>query len=238
MLDGQLKQIGRLPRFYDNKPDGYDGMQEIPRHGLEMWPGYIVDPKVYVSGCYINIDTATKFIQTKSVLELLSNLKHREKRTNDEIKDMLLQRQRKVPGFTVITKWGKNLSYQIDDIDFNQNPKTHRFEWTRGQDTKSGSMVDYFRDVYPRNEHNPEIRDMNQPLLVVHKPDRNIYLPPELCFIPNLPTDFTKNFMAMRDIQEYKTVNPQKRFDRISRLGHKIGQNRALEEFEISNSLA
>jgi hypothetical protein len=50
-------------------------------------------------------------------------------------------------------------------------------------------------------------------------------LPPELCFIPNLPEDFTRNAMAMRDIQELKTVNPGKRFDRIMNMGNRLRQN-------------
>lgn len=59
-------------------------------------------------------------------------------------------------------------------------------------------------------------------MLVVHKPENNIYLPPELCFIPNLPEDFTKNSMAMRDIQDYKSFNPTDRFKRIQTMGEKL----------------
>jgi hypothetical protein len=67
----QLKQIGRIPRFYDNSKGA---MVEIPRHGLEMWPGYMVKPETYISGLYVNIDCATKFIQNESVLSQLSHM--------------------------------------------------------------------------------------------------------------------------------------------------------------------
>jgi hypothetical protein len=50
-----------------------------------------------------------------------------QKFSEDKIKDIILKRERKTPGFTVITKWGKQLSYQIDDIAFDLSPKTHRF---------------------------------------------------------------------------------------------------------------
>jgi hypothetical protein len=50
-----------------------------------------------------------------------------DKFSEDKIKDIILRRERRVPGFTVITKYGKQLSYQIDDIAFDMNPRTHKF---------------------------------------------------------------------------------------------------------------
>jgi aubergine-like protein len=155
----------------------------------------------------------------------------------DKVKDILLKRERRVPGFTVITKWGKQLSYQIDDIDFDTNPKNKTFikEDRATGEKHEVSILDYFAQEYPE----VRIREANQPLLVVHKPDQNIYLPPELCFIPNLPDDFTKNTMAMRDIQELKTVNPTKRFERITTLASKLRNNNEIKSgnLEISEEM-
>lgn len=95
------------------------------------------------------------------------------------------------------------------------NPKTYRFDWKdHERNEKNTNMVEFFNYMYPPGD-NPKIKDYNQPLLVVHFKDKKIYLPSELCFIPNLPEDFTKNSMAMRDIQELKTVDPGARVGRI-----------------------
>jgi hypothetical protein len=79
-------------------------------------------------------------------------------------------------------------------------------------------MENYFRERYPENP----ITASSQPLLVVHKNEENIYLPPELCFIPNLPEDFTKNTNAMRDLQEYKSFDPTDRYNRICKMAKQL----------------
>jgi len=79
-------------------------------------------------------------------------------------------------------------------------------------------MMEYFNDRYP----DTRIRDQHQPLLVVHKPDENIYLPSELCQIPNLPDDFTKDRNAMRDLQQFKSFDPDTRIGRIQEMGAKL----------------
>jgi hypothetical protein len=76
----------------------------------------------------------------------------------DQVKDELLKRERKVPGFTVITKWGKSLSYQIDDIDFTTNPKTYTFI-TKETGPKPVTMADYFKMRYP--DPHPQIKEFN-----------------------------------------------------------------------------
>lgn len=83
-----------------------------------MWQGFSIVPQVYVNGLFFNIDAVTKFIQNKPVLDILTDMNFNKKFSQDKIKDILLKRERRVPGFTVITKWGKQLSYQIDDIAF------------------------------------------------------------------------------------------------------------------------
>lgn len=75
-------------------------------------------PQVYLSGMFFNIDAVTKFIQNTPVVDILTEMAFNKKLAQDKIKDILLKRERRVPGFTVITKWGKQLSYQIDDIAF------------------------------------------------------------------------------------------------------------------------
>ena len=72
-----------------------------------MWQGYSINPEVYRAGFFFNIDSVTKFIQTDSVFKLLTALKFDQKLSEDKIKDIVLRRERRVPGFAVITKYGK-----------------------------------------------------------------------------------------------------------------------------------
>lgn len=91
------------------------------------------------------------------------------------------------------------------------------------------SIEEYFHEKFPETP----IRSNNQPLLVVHKRDESIYLPPELCFIPNLPEDFTKNTMAMRDLQEYKSFDPTNRYNRICQMANKLSTSSALHDSNL-----
>lgn len=158
-------------------------------------------------------------------------MKFEQKLSEDKIKDIVLKRERRVPGFTVITKWGKQLSYQIDDIAFDMNPKTHKFlvKGKVGETGREYSMDDYFKEKFPETP----IKTPNQPLLVVHKRDESIYLPPELCFIPNLPEDFTKNAMAMRDLQAFKSFDPTDRYGRICSMANKLSSSTSIQEANL-----
>jgi len=71
---------------------------------------------------------------------------------------------------------------------------------------------------------------------VVHKPDEKIYLPSELCQIPNLPDDFTKDKNAMRDLQQFKSFDPTTRINRIQEMGAKLKDCKSVKEANIEIS--
>jgi len=226
LVECDFKQVGRLPRFFDtSKPD------KIERHNLEVWQGYSINPEVYRAGMFFNIDAVTKFIQTKNVLGMLSHMKSNEKLSYDQMKDRILRRERRVPGFTVITKWGKQLSYQIDDIAFDLDPTTYKFfvKGKLGEQPTEYSLLEYFKEKFPQTP----LAVQKQPLLVVHKKEETIYLPPELCFIPNLPDDFTKNSNAMRDLQQYKSFDPTNRYDRICKMASQLSGSTSIREANL-----
>jgi hypothetical protein len=57
-------QIGRLPKYFlpSEKLSIYE-------HDLEMWPGYETITKCYTDGIFLNVDTATKFINKVTVYD-------------------------------------------------------------------------------------------------------------------------------------------------------------------------
>jgi len=73
------KQLGRLPKFFNTKEK-----QPIDQYELDMWPGYSCAVKCLTEGFFLNVDTSTKFIQKKTVLDLLNELKGK-KYSNQEI---------------------------------------------------------------------------------------------------------------------------------------------------------
>jgi len=65
----KFKQIGRIPKFF------FEGdKRDIPRHGLEMWPGYLATTRLTNDGVYLNIDTASKFVNKKTILQHIDEL--------------------------------------------------------------------------------------------------------------------------------------------------------------------
>ena len=74
-------QIGKLPKFFLRSEK-----RDIRDHGLEMWPGYEVATKSQVHGIFLNIDTATKFVQKTTILEQIQDMMHQRYR-NSEIED-------------------------------------------------------------------------------------------------------------------------------------------------------
>ena len=75
-------QIGRLPKYF--LPSERKTIQE---YYLEVWPGFETQTKLYSDGIFLNVDTATKFINKETVLEQVREFQ-RKKYSKKEIEDM------------------------------------------------------------------------------------------------------------------------------------------------------
>ncbi len=64
LTDQKYKQIGRLPKFYNTKDK-----KSIEEYQLDMWPGYTCQVKCLNDGFFLNVDTATKFLQKSTVAD-------------------------------------------------------------------------------------------------------------------------------------------------------------------------
>ncbi len=140
---------------------------------------------------------------------------------------------------TVITTYGKTRSYQINGITFETTPENYSLEFSLekhlkeprrapigGEDedekmdldpkpkqTIKGTCMDYFKMKY-----NIDIRYPHAPMAIINVRGMEFYIPTEVIHPAQLPEDFTKNVMAMRDLQKYKIADPQARIDRILKL--------------------
>lgn len=59
-----FKQIGKLPKYFLQQEN-----RNVDGFNLEMWPGYLTSSRLLADGIFLNVDTATKFVQKSSVLD-------------------------------------------------------------------------------------------------------------------------------------------------------------------------
>lgn len=219
-----FKQIGKLPKFFQQNK-----RVDIPRHNLEMWPGYLTQSRLLSDGIFLNVDTATKFIQKETILELIRKQMERGW-SREQIAKQFDSSNVDVPRRTVITSYNIK-SYQIDGLDWDLNPRNYFFEVKKNNIIEKLSMAEYLTRQYQ-----VKLREENQPLLFVNFRDTRIYLPPELCREASLPENFTSDSRKMRDLQEYKISHPEQRMKRIQEIINKLGEAGQFSQFDIQLS--
>lgn len=132
-----------------------------------------------------------------------------------------------MPRRTFITSYNIK-SYQADGIDFNQTPQTHTFTKKRGGKEYTCSMAQHLEEDY-----NVKLKYPNQPLLFVNFRDKRLFFPTELCREASLPDDFTQDSRKMKDLQDFKISDPNKRFQRICDVINKLLTAGEFAKFEI-----
>lgn len=204
------KQIGRLPKYFVERDK-----KEIKEYELEMWPGYLTTTRLLNDGIFLNVDTVSKFIQMRTILDFIREL---QAKGHDEnyISGLFDSSNLGMPRRTVLTKYNTK-TYQVDGLDWKMTPLTCKFKATRktktGREEYDTNLVEYMATTYKL-----KVKDPRQPLFFVNFRDTRIWLLPEFCHEASLPEDFTKDSRAMRTIDGYKIKNPQDRFNRIHTL--------------------
>lgn len=157
-------QIGRLPKYFLPSEKS-----SIPEYLLEVWPGYETQTKLYSDGIFLNVDTATKFINKVTVLDEINALLDK-RYTKKEIEDMYHPDHPDNKGRLVVMTAFNSRSYQIDGITFSKNPMTHTFNWQRinkgnpDPEKMKTNIYDYFKMKY-----NMTLEPKEQPLLFINK---------------------------------------------------------------------
>jgi len=210
----ELSKIGR--RCYFNSKDKHP----IPQHKLEVWPGYEIRVEDYEGGLHLNLDPATKVFRTETALDVITRC-FRENSQN--YKDVAL---RQLVGTSVITTY-RVRSYKIDDIDFDQSPRS-TFPDHSGKET---SFVTYYSEKY-----GVKIGDQGQPMLIsyvklpkgpggVEREPLRVTLVPELCICCGMTETQRQNFRAMEEVGKYTRLPPQTRREIVSSFLENIAQN-------------
>ena len=222
-------QVGKLPRFFNAKEK-----KRVPDEDLYMWPGYDCSVKLYNDGIFLNADTATKFVQSYSVLDTILDMKA-QKYTNNDIIEKYTSSNPDNARVTVLTEYNSR-AYQIDEVCFDLSPKNYIFTWnyidqeTKKKIFKKTNLVEYIKFKHP--DYALHEKEHNQPLLRVNYNLKDpIYLIPSLCAEASLPKNFTQDKFKMRKLQDVKISNPGERFTRISRLIDKLVESNYLKEW-------
>ena len=92
-----------------------------------MWPGYIMDVKQVTDGIFVNIDTATKFLSSFTVLDEVE-FRRSQWKSNSEIISELIPTEATKKRLVVITSHNSRI-HQVDGINFNSSPKLHIIDW-------------------------------------------------------------------------------------------------------------
>lgn len=189
---------------FDRKQYDPTSPKIIPQHRLEVWPGYITAVDEYEGGIMLCCDVSHRLLCQTTVLETLKQIYQSNSRLFQEnAKKALL-------GSVVLTRYN-NLTYRIDDINFDANPLA-----TFKSGTREISYMDYYKTQY-----NITLSDPKQPLLISIKQRRvanketpedfMFCLIPEICYLTGLRDELRSDFKVMRDIATFTRVSPNQR---------------------------
>ena len=179
--------------------------RDFKQYKLEVWPGYVTTINQMEQNLMLSVKVEHKVLRTDTVHDQIGVIasKNRDNYRAAVAKELL--------GKIVMTRYN-NETYKIDDIAWNENPKSV-FKGRDGDIT----YVDYYQNKYDR-----AIRDLGQPLIVSLPTlrDKRACAPseafpkmliPELCFMTGLTDDQRNNFQLMKALGDITRPDPEKR---------------------------
>ncbi|XP_035670589.1 piwi-like protein 1 [Branchiostoma floridae] len=197
MRELELKQVGR--NYYDPKHPII-----IAQHKMEVWPGYITAIQAYDGGLMLNTDISHKVLRTETVLDMMQSIYQ-----SSSGRGFQEACTKQLVGEVVLTRYN-NKTYRIDDISWDENPRSC-FTFHTGEQV---SFVDYYKKSY-----NINIMDDCQPLIISRPKkrakdadrDEVLCLIPELCCMTGLTDNMRQDFRVMKDIAVHTRVTPMQR---------------------------
>jgi len=226
VLFNRIMQTLKFKRIRDSFYDPLLAVRD-PAAKLEIWPGFVtaVNPVGDDGGdICLQLDVSHKVLQETTVRQLMNDVYMACTSRGKAPATSSIQNEifKAVVDQVVMTRYN-NMTYRVDEIDFNSNPET-TFD-CRGV---SVSFVDYYREHYGL-----EIVDRKQPLLVsrknmkgnVNAPQIKLYLIPELCYLTGLTQGQRDDFKVMKSVANQTNVGPEEREHRKRQLIKRIKED-------------
>ncbi|KAL9704330.1 hypothetical protein quinque_007848 [Culex quinquefasciatus] len=202
----KLQLIGR--NLYDPA-----AMIRLQEHKLDLYPGYLTSIRQHEQDVLMCVELTHRVMRTETCLDLLLACVNFRGNFQDNFR-------RQVIGTIVMTTYGSNKTYTINDVDFSMTPES-TFE------TKTGpiSFLQYYRDRY-----NVTISDRRQPMLISRAKARDIragmpeliILVPELSRITGLSDENRRDFRLMRDLAGHTRLSPDRRIVRLEQINDRL----------------
>ncbi|XP_043262895.1 piwi-like protein Ago3 [Colletes gigas] len=179
------------------------GIQSVPQHKLEVWPGYVTAVNEYEGGLKLCIDAKHRVMRTETVRDVMIKLANKPNYQNMAMKELI--------GLSVFTRYN-NRTYRIDDVAWEKNPKC-----TFQKGDNEISLLDYYKQHW-----NLQINDQKQPLLINcakiklktgETQEQLVLLIPELCYIASLTDSIRSDFRVMKDLDVITKMSPNARRD-------------------------
>uniref|UniRef100_A0A1B6DVK7 Piwi domain-containing protein n=1 Tax=Clastoptera arizonana TaxID=38151 RepID=A0A1B6DVK7_9HEMI len=212
----KLQLIGR--DHYDAAAkSSYDDLK------LEVWPGYKTSIRQHDPSILMCAEITHKIVRKENAYELYTkHINYDPSKYKDTFTNEIL-------GSVILTCYN-NKTYRIDDIDFNNSP--------RSTFTRNGEQVSYI--TYMKEKYNLRVQYPNQPMLVHKAKEREIragmseliYLIPEFCQLTGLSEEMRNDFRFTRALADKTRVSAK---DRVKRLLHL--NKRFLEEPKVVEDL-
>ena len=173
---------------------------ESYRFKVNFYPGFTTSFMETDSGNYLNVTLKNKIISTDNILTYLIEKNYTYKKNHEKIRNYLKDRSFKV-------SYAKK-NYVIYDISFDRNPTNTDF---KNDDGKTINLIKYYNEA-----HKIEIKDKNQPLILVKKFDSQknekiFYFIPELCYLAGLDDFAKKDSYFMKKLADYTKLSPNDR---------------------------
>ena len=165
-----------------------------------FYPGYKVSMIETDRGNLLNVIPAHKLTRSETILDFI--------KTNKYNKDLI---NSKLVGCSFKFQFAKR-HYIIDEIFFDRNPSNQKINY----EGESNNFIDYYQKAY-----NAEIKDLNQPLILVRKKGSNdeqinLYFVPEFCNLTNIEEEEISNSNFLQNISVYTKLNPNEKVESIN----------------------
>ena len=169
---------------------------------ITFYPGYTTSFMETEGGNYLNVTLKNKISSADNILKYLKDSKYENKENRQNINKYLIGKK-----FNV--SYSKR-NYLIDDIDFDKNPKTQTINY----DDKTITLEEYYLIRY-----GIILKNLKQPLLVVHKKDeteKDLHFIPELCYLSGLDDALIKDRDFMKKLSDYTKLTPEERIEKTN----------------------
>ena len=205
-----LKEAGKTGIVVDNS-----SRQFLPS-GLYLYNGYSTAFDYLQSGLFLKVDTCTKIVRSKSLLEGINEMYHAfsyldKNERRDKVKEEFL-------GKIVMANYGNSKHWRVEDIIFDQDASQYKIE----QGGEHMSLVEYFRSKYQL-----DVKILKQPLVksrMSRHDKRECFLLPEFLLMTGMPENDQR---LRREVSQVTIRPPDEKLRKINTLMSRLESSTA-----------